>query len=35
MPQVEAYNGLEDPLDHLESFQTLMHLQGVAEEIMY
>ena len=34
MPQVEAYNGLKDPLDHLESFKTLMHLQGVADEIM-
>ena len=23
-----------DPLDHLESLKTLMHLQGVADEIM-
>ena len=34
MPQVETYDGLKDPLDHLESFKTLMHLQGVADEIM-
>ena len=27
MPQVENYNGSKDPLDHLESFKTLMHLQ--------
>ena len=26
MPQVENYNGNKDPLDHLESFKTLMHL---------
>ena len=34
MPQVEAYDGSKDPLDHLELFKTLMHLQGVADEIM-
>ena len=34
MPQVEAYDGLKDPLDHLESFKILMHLQGVLDEIM-
>ena len=35
MPQVEAYNGSRDPLDHLESFKTLIHLQGVSNKIMY
>ena len=35
MPQVEAYNGSQDPLDHLESFKTLIHLQGVSNKIMY
>ncbi|XP_075649959.1 uncharacterized protein LOC142620480 [Castanea sativa] len=35
MLQVEAYDGSRDPLDHLETFKTLMHLQGVADEIMY
>ena len=34
MPQVKAYDELKDPLDHLESFKTLMNLQGVADEIM-
>ena len=34
MPQVKAYNGSRDSLDHLESFKTLMHLQGIPEEIM-
>ena len=35
MPQVENYNGNKDPLDHLESFKTQMHLQGIPNEIMY
>ena len=26
MPQVESYNGIKDPLDHLETFKTMMHL---------
>ena len=34
MPQIESYDGAKDPLDHLESFKTLMHLQGVANESM-
>ena len=34
MPHIDRYNGVKDPLDHLETFQTLMHLQGVANEIM-
>ena len=34
MPQIEAYDGSKDPLDHLESFKTLMHLQGVPDEII-
>ena len=34
MLQIEAYNRSKDLLDHLESFKTLMHLQGVADEIM-
>ena len=29
-----AYDRAKDPLDHLESFKTLMHLQGVANKIM-
>ena len=34
MLQVENYNGNKDSLDHLESFKTLMHLQGISDEIM-
>ena len=34
MPQVENYDRNKDPLDHLESFKTLMHLQGISDEIM-
>ena len=34
MPQIEANDGSKDPLDHLESFKTLMHLQGVLDEII-
>ena len=34
MPQIESYDGVKDPLDHLETFKTLMHLQGVPNEIM-
>ena len=32
--EVKAYDGSKDPLDHLESFKTLMHLQVVVDEIM-
>ena len=31
---MENYDEYKDPLDHLESFKTLMHLQGVLDEIM-
>ena len=34
MPQVENYDRNKDPLDHLESFKTLMHLQGILDEII-
>ena len=34
MLQVESYNGSKDLPDYLESFKTMMHLQGVADEIM-
>lgn len=34
MPSLESYDGVKDPLDHFESFKTLMHIQGVPEEIM-
>ena len=34
MPQIESYDKVKDPLDHLETFKTLMHLQGVPDEII-
>ena len=34
MPQIDSYDGVKDPLNHLKTFKTLMHLQGVADEIM-
>ena len=34
MPQIDSYDEVKDPLDHLETFKTLMHLQRVADEIM-
>ena len=34
MPYIDSYDEVKDPLDHLEIFKTLMHLQGVADEIM-
>ena len=26
MLQIDSYNGVKDPLDHMETFKTLMHL---------
>ena len=34
MLQIDSYDGVKDPLDHLETFKTLMHLQGVVDKIM-
>ena len=34
MLQIDSYDRVKDRLDHLETFKTLMHLQGVANEIM-
>ena len=34
VPQLENFDGLRDPLDYLDSFRTVMRLQGVLEEIM-
>ena len=34
MPQIDSYDGVKDLLDHLETFKTLMHFQGVVDEIM-
>ena len=34
MLHIDSYDGVKDPLDHLETFKTLMYLQGVVDEIM-
>ena len=34
MLSLETFDGSKDPLDHLESFKTMMCLQGVQDEIM-
>ena len=34
MPTLESYDGAKDLLNHLESFKTLIHLQGVPDKIM-
>ena len=31
---MDSYDGVRDPLDHLETFKMLMHLQGVVDAIM-
>ena len=31
MPSLETYDGTKDQLEYLESFKTLMHLQGQCE----
>ena len=34
LPQLESYDGSKDPLDHIESFKTLMLLQMTPDEVM-
>ena len=34
MLKIDSYNEVKDPLDHLKTFKTLMHLQGVADKII-
>uniref|UniRef100_A0A2N9IJZ2 Uncharacterized protein n=1 Tax=Fagus sylvatica TaxID=28930 RepID=A0A2N9IJZ2_FAGSY len=34
IPQLEIFDGFKDPLDYLDSFRTVMRLQGVSDEIM-
>ena len=34
MPQIDSYDGVNDLLDHLETFKLLMHLQEVVDEII-
>ena len=34
MPSLDSYDGTRDPCDHIATFKTIMHLQGVPDEIM-
>ena len=34
MPALDLYDGMRDPCDHIATFKTTMHLQGVPIEIM-
>ena len=34
MPSLDSYDGTCDPFDHIATFKTTMHLQGVPDEIM-
>ena len=34
MPSLDSYDGMGDPFDHIATFKTTMHLQGVSDEIM-
>lgn len=34
MPTMDTFNGSKDPMDHLETFRALMHLQAIPDEIM-
>ena len=34
MPSLDSYDEARDPFDHIATFKTTMHLQGVPDEIM-
>ena len=34
MPSLDSYDGTCDPCNHIATFKTTMHLQGVSDEIM-
>ena len=34
MPSLDSYDGTRNPFDHIVTFKTTMHLQGVPDEIM-
>ena len=34
MPSLDSYDRTRDPFDHIATFKTTMHLQGVLDEIM-
>ena len=34
MPTLDSYDRMHDPCDHIVTFKTTMHLQGVSDKIM-
>ena len=34
LPSLDSYDGTRDPFDHIATFKTTMHLQGVPDEIL-
>ena len=34
MPTLDSYDGTQDPCDHITTFKSTMHLQGVLNEII-
>ena len=34
MPSLDLYDGMRDPCDHIATFKTTMHLQGILDKIM-
>ena len=34
LPQLEAYDGIKDPLDHIGAFKTILNLQQTLDEVM-
>ena len=34
MPTMETFDGTKDPLDHLETYKTLMQLHNIPDQIM-
>ena len=34
IPSLDSYDGTRDPFNHVATFKTTMHLQGVLDEIM-
>ena len=34
MPSLDSYDRTHDPCDHIATFKSIMHLQGVPDEIM-
>ena len=35
LPQLEVYDGIKDPMDHIEAFKTILSLQQTPDEVIY